>query len=571
MPTKITLAAPRASRTTLLYLHARLHSVAVLLVVAALLAAPAHGRLINDSAGNSAAELRQQLKSQLSADSTGSDDLNRQSVDSIVQSFYAERSFRPAWTTHAQQLELRQLPRLAELHGLTATEYQLPAVTREFADVAAVARLELQISRTVLTIATHLRYGKMEPAGKYTRLRVQYDDAARTEMLHSAAASESLLIYLNNLAPQDLLYRKLQHSLAGHRTMRDDGLESPRIKAGRTLEPGMRDTRVPQLRQRLGLEPVADDADLYDAPLAAAVARFQQRHRLQADGIVGPRTRRTLNISLSRRIAQLRVNLEWQRWARTPAGTDYLRVNIPHYTLQWVEDGRSQWSMRTQVGNKDRQTPVFRSVVNAISANPTWTIPPTIFREDILPLLQTDAAYLQQKGMYVVDRRGRPVDAGLIDWQTTTADEFPYRLRRGPGLGNALGSMKFMMPNPYLIYLHDTPAKHLFRQPTRATSSGCIRVEEPQQLAEFLVSMQKQRSQQRLVKAMSTNKTRYIGFDAPVPIIILYATIDLNDEGELIFADDIYHRDRQVLAVLNSTQAQQPDTLIASLGGRPGG
>ena len=248
---------------------------------------------------------------------------------------------------------------------------------------------------------------------------------------------------------------------------------------------------------------------------------------------------------------------------------DYLRVNIPHYTLTWVEQGTRVWSMRTQVGKRNRQTPVFKSAINAIMANPTWTVPPTIFREDILPQLQFDPDYLDGQGMYVVDQQGRPVDSSGIDWRQTTAEEFPFRLRARPGNNNALGKMKFLVPNPHLIYLHDTPAKHLFAQTNRAVSSGCIRVENPEQLAEFLVMRQSHHSRDRLEAAMNTDATRFIGLDQPVPIVVTYATIDLDDAGRLVFARDIYGKDAKVLAALDAPQTNSQKLLVAGLTPEP--
>lgn len=498
---------------------------------------------------------------QASTDKLSNDEL---STDKLLQEFYAQRDFRPVWSDPARQLEVAQLARLAELHGLNGDDYQLSRVVAVADEYSAAA--DVRVTQTVLLLATHLRYGKVDPTGTTPRARHSYDHDERLRLLEDASKAESLLTYLDNLAPHTLLYRRLQHSLARYRTMQSAGARWPWIKSGPTLTPGMRDAHLPVLRQRLGLQPApADDASLYDAELVAAVEAFQTSHRLESDGVLGPQTRRALNVSLDQRIDQLRVNLEWQRWSSTAEASDYLRVNIPHYTLQWIEGGARSWSMRTQVGNSDRQTPVFRSAVNAISANPEWTVPPTIFREDILPHLRDDPSYLQEKRMYVVDRRGRYVDASDINWRAISADEFPYRLRRKPGDGNALGRMKFLIPNPYLIYLHDTPAKHLFNEQRRATSSGCIRVEDPDRLADFLVSLQKQRSRSRLAAARNTDKPRFIGLDAPVPIIVLYATVDLNDNGELVFAEDIYQRDPEVLAILDSTPQRRADILVAAL------
>ncbi len=493
------------------------------------------------------------------------------SVAAVAQTFYASRANRPVWLEPRRLLELQQLSQLAELHGLNADDYHLTELSHAASLLlqtdryAELTRLDSSITQSVLRLAGHLRYGKIDPTGLQPKLRALPDSETLAALLRDATTAESLLTWLDNLAPDTLLYRRLQLSLARHRELLAERGAWPTIRHGRVLEPGMRDPRLPVLRQRLGLGPAAADKSVYDAELAAAIGAFQAGHGLQADGILGPRTIDALNIPLQQRIDQLRVNLEWQRWAAMPAGSTYLLVNIPLYTLHWIENGKRTLSMRTQVGKRSRQTPVFRSAVNAIMANPTWTVPPTIFREDILPKLQNDAAFLQAQGMYVVDKRGRTVASHNINWQQVEADEFPHRLRRKPGGDNALGRMKFLVPNPYLIYLHDTPARHLFARPARATSSGCIRVEDPDLLASLLADAQEKRINARLERAKQTDRQRFIGLQTPVPLVVLYATVDLNEDGRLIFATDVYGRDAEMIAALDATAPRATSLLIAAL------
>ncbi len=492
-------------------------------------------------------------------------------VATVTQAFYADRAYRPVWLEPRRLLELQQLSQLAELHGLNPDDYRLAELGSEANALlhterhAELARLDFLLTQSVLRLARHLRYGKVDPSGLQPKLGSSPDSATLAALLRDAAAAESLLTWLDNLSPDTLLYKRLQLSLARHRELLAEHRVWPTIQHGRVVEPGMRDPRLSALRQRLGLAAATHDQPVYDAELAAAVAAFQARHGLQADGILGPRTITALNVPLQQRIEQLRVNLEWQRWAAMPADSAYLRVNIPLYTLHWIENGNRTLSMRTQVGRSSRQTPAFRSSVNAIMANPSWTVPPTIFREDILPKLQSDASFLQAQGMYVVDNRGRTVASHNINWQQINADEFPHRLRRRPGGDNALGRMKFLVPNPYLIYLHDTPARHLFARPARATSSGCIRVEDPDLLAGLLADAQENRINARLERAKQTDRQRFIGLQTPVPLVVMYATIDLDEDGELIFAADIYGRDEKMLAVLDSIPPRATKLLMAAL------
>lgn len=494
-----------------------------------------------------------------------------------IAEFYRDRNYAPVWLDNIDVLHLAQLGRLAEMHGLRADDYATATLAAEISlrmeerNVAELARLDVLASRRIALLAVHLAHGKIDPRGKQVRLQAPPPSATIRQLLQDAARSESLLSSLDNLAPRTPLYRTLRLTLARERQLTARGAVQPLIAAGTTLEPGMVDARVPALRARLGVPPATANSsgdasnEVYDAELAAAVAAFQARHRLRADGLVGPATRRELNVSRAERIDQLRVNLDWQRWLAPQLESDYLYINIPHFMLYKIESGERVAAMRTQVGKRSRQTPVLSSTVDAIMANPSWTVPPTIFREDILPQLRNDPGFLHARGMRVIDSSGRTIDSSNIDWRQTSADNFPYRLRARPGDDNALGRMKFLIPNPYLIYLHDTPSRHLFTADNRALSSGCIRVEDPEALARWLVQRQQDPGDARLQAALATDKTRFLGLDQPVPVVIAYATVDLDADGELVFAADIYGKDAAALAVLDEVPPLAKPLLVATL------
>ena len=383
-------------------------------------------------------------------------------------------------------------------------------------------------------------------------------------LLQAAERSESLFGYLDSLPPDTTVYRAIQVSLAQHRNLLRNGIEWPRLDAGDTLEPGMTDPRVAVLRARLGV-PVIDsrtDANFYDENLALAVADFQSRHALEDDSLVGKATVRALNVSIVDRIDQLRVNLEWQRWAAMPEHDEYLLVNVAQFAIHLVNNDERVWSTRTQVGRYKRQTPMFKSELNSMVANPSWTVPPGIFRKDVLPAVQADPEYLTRKQMRVIDAAGRTVDGASIDWQATTAATFPYRLRAKPGRTNALGKIKFQMPNPYMIYLHDTPSRNLFNKDVRAFSSGCIRLEQPAELAQLILDRQQNVSAERFNAALDSRRTRHVDLDAPMPIVVMYGTVDLDASGQLVFARDIYRKDSKVLMALNAADPDERDTIL---------
>jgi murein L,D-transpeptidase YcbB/YkuD len=499
---------------------------------------------------------------------TRTDTASEKSADTAaIQQFYAARDYAPAWLEFRHLADLARLSELAHSHGLNPSTYRLT----ELADYAGqlgtesrpadLAELDLRITATVAQLASHLRDGKIDLAT--TRLRVRSDaSAAISPLLTDAANAESLRNHLDGLAPNTTLYRKLRWSLAWHRALLTQHIVHPYMPRGRVLQIGMRDPRVLLLRVRLGQTGPTADGQRYDDDISAAVAKFQQQHLLDADGMLGQQTIDALNVSVAERIDQLRVNLEWQRWAAMPEHDEYLLVNVAHYTLHKIERDQRTWSMRTQVGKRKRPTPTFKAEITAIMANPSWTVPPTIFREDILPKLQADPGYLQRKRMQIVDRSGRAIDSSTFNWQKTTAANFPYRLREGPGRTNALGRVKFLMPNPHLIYLHDTPSKRLFDRDARAFSSGCIRLQEPEKLAEFLIARQSGDGQARLKSALDGKRSRYIGLDQPIPIVVMYGTADLDADGELILARDLYGKDARVLAALDKNSEPENERIV---------
>jgi murein L,D-transpeptidase YcbB/YkuD len=253
---------------------------------------------------------------------------------------------------------------------------------------------------------------------------------------------------------------------------------------GPALRPGTTDARVPALAARLAItrdldldrDALAAASTRYEEPLVAAVRAFQARHGLAADGVVGAATRAALNVPAARRVEQLRANLERARWVFYDPESEFLVVNIASFQLYHVRRGEIVWRTRVQVGRPYRQTPVFRAELTYLVFNPTWTVPPTIFREDILPELRRDPGYLAARHIEVIDAAGKRVDPQTVDW---SGRSFPYRLVQTPGADNALGRLKFMFPNEYSVYLHDTPSRDLFERSSRAFSSGCIRVENP--------------------------------------------------------------------------------------------
>ena len=309
---------------------------------------------------------------------------------------------------------------------------------------------------------------------------------------------------------------------------------------------------MPALAQRLtseGYLPAQTtlDDDLYGAALVAAVRLFQQQHGLQADGVVGAATLEALNVSPAQRLAQLRLNLERWRWLAGDLPGSGVLVNVAAAQLAYYQNFVPVWQTRTQVGRAARPTPLLKSQITRLTLNPTWTVPPTILREDKLPEIRRDLAFLDKHNLRVLDREGHVLDANSIDWNNPGS----IQLRQDAGARNPLGQVALRFPNPFSVYLHDTPSQQLFGKGPRAFSSGCVRVEAVMQLVDLLLTPAER---ERMQSLLASGRTHEFRLSTPLPIILGYWTAEVDGAGQLLYAPDIYARDPALLAALERAQ-----------------
>jgi murein L,D-transpeptidase YcbB/YkuD len=269
---------------------------------------------------------------------------------------------------------------------------------------------------------------------------------------------------------------------------------------------------------------------------------------------VGPETLRALNVSARDRVDQVRVNLERARWVLHDLGDEFVIVNIAGLSAFLVRDREPVWSTRVVVGHPFRKTPVFKAEISYLVINPTWTVPPTILREDKLPAILQDPDYLVSNNMEIRDVAGQIVDPGGIDWEEAVKTVFPYQIVQKPGPDNALGQIKFIFPNEYFVYLHDTPNRELFEKTVRTFSSGCIRLENPFDLAERLLSGEDIWNRQALDEAVASGETRNVMLQHKMPIIVMYWTVQPSDTVGVRFFPDVYDRDSDVLRALDAAR-----------------
>jgi murein L,D-transpeptidase YcbB/YkuD len=306
-------------------------------------------------------------------------------------------------------------------------------------------------------------------------------------------------------------------------------------------------------------ETVVVDSTLYDSLLVEAVKSFQSRHGLDIDGRLGPKTVAAMNVPVSERIDQIRLNLERWRWLPQNFGDKYIIVNIANFELDVYENNESVMDMRIIAGKTYRRTPVFSDQITYIVFSPYWNIPGNIAAKDILPMVGKDIEYLDRMKIKVFSGYGsdlKEIDPAEIDWQNSADFNKKYWLRQEPGRSNLLGGAKFMFPNRFNVYLHDTPARELFGKTSRDFSSGCIRIEKPEELAIYLLKNEPKWTPEKIREAMKKGTEQTALLSSPVPVYILYWTAWIGDNGLINFSDDIYKRDRALLKALD----EKPDS-----------
>lgn len=493
---------------------------------------------------------------------------------SMLAQLYRKAGYRPLWEHQENVATLLQWIERSREEGLKPDDYHWKVLreleTARPSSAAAQVERELLLTDALLLLGMHLSTGKTDAAELYKEwnYEVDYTGAASAQAILGHLDQVSLGRLLEEQLPDGEIYQGLRQALERLRSLQARG-GWPAVPEGPTLHPGDRSPRVEILRRRLlasgDLDSSSGDPQLYDDAVAEAVTRFQKRHLLEADGLVGKGTLEALNVSVASRIEQVRVNLERLRWVSHGIPDTFYGVDLAGFILFRGEE----WTSPVQVGDAYNQTPVFHDLIRIVEINPTWTVPMSITRRELAPeLLQDPLGYLERKNMELLQAAdGTPVDPVTVDWSSISAERFPYVLRQRPGPDNALGRIKFLFPNEYAVYLHDTPSKALFSRIRRAFSHGCIRVGKPLELAEQLLRPNgPEWTQRRIQEVIDSGETQRIRLEQPVPVLILYLTAVADGEGVgglVEFRPDIYGRDQRVLEALNGPVKEKGGKLLA--------
>jgi murein L,D-transpeptidase YcbB/YkuD len=496
---------------------------------------------------------------------------------SVIRDFYERRSFRPAWTADDGPLPhvepFLQAVRQADQEGLRPADYHLFNIQEALKEIQPglahggpldperLADLDLVLTDAFLVYASHLLAGRLNPVTIHPEWHVKGQNVDVVAVLESALETGQMEKVLRGLSPAHPGYLELRQALASYRTIAREG-GWPIVPAGPKMRRGDIGARVRLLRKRLAVtgDLVASqegDQQLFDSALDQAVRRFQARCGLDVDGVVGRLTLAALNVPADERVRQIEVNMERWRWLPEDLGRRFLLVNIAAFRLEVMENDRAVMTMRVIVGKRYQHTPVFIATMTYLVFNPYWNVPRSIAVKEIIPLIAKDPGYLARNHLKVFERVGserKEVEPEMLDRsKLMTAEHFPYSLRQEAGPWNALGRVKFMFPNAFNVYLHDTPERGLFARTVRGLSHGCIRIEKPIELAEYLLRDAPRWTKDAILAAIDTSVDRTVPLPQPIPVYILYWTAWVDQNGSVQFRNDIYERDLPLRAALDAS------------------
>ncbi|MDQ2656534.1 MAG: L,D-transpeptidase family protein [Bacteroidota bacterium] len=481
--------------------------------------------------------------------------------------FYRAHEYKRAWLSKRKPEKIFKAfvdeVKESTRYGFAPDDYQIDALEKAVDSLfdnrkrtaSDLSSLDIRITASFFLFTTHLLEGRVRYPGAreflWQRGMPLENDIA---LLLKMGSASHLRKELEDLHPKDPQYKRLQRALKEYRELaKADSF--PPLPEALTLKPGGVNTAIPLLRKKLRLtDHIArgnDTLTRYDDDLVKAVREFQERHGLEASGRINAETVRFLNVSMENKADVIALNLERLRWLPHLQGKEEeIVINVPEYVLRVYHNGREKMKMRVVLGTQYTPTPVFHDTLKYIVFSPTWSVPKSIFEKEFLPRLQDDPAVFNPE-RFRFYRDGKEVDPLSEQWNDEDLDTNSYKVVENPGEENSLGSVKFIMPNDFSIYLHDTPADKLFKRDERALSHGCIRLEKPAEFAEYLLSDQKGWNREKIEDAMYNNtKPLQVDLTRPYPVYIVYRTTWVDEDGNINFRDDVYGHDQRHLAHL---------------------
>jgi len=490
--------------------------------------------------------------------------------------FYGRRIYKPAWVSDQGPLDSAedQLKMIREVdrEGLRREDYHLVKLETILAQIRAdrerqilpdprrLVDLDLLLTDSFLILGSHLLTGRVDPKTVDPQWHINPRAGDLSLILEQALASVQIGAALRTLIPDHAGYQRLRRELARYRVISARG-GWPMISEGPNLKQGDSSAAVSILQRRLAAEGYLENylpekESYFDDRLDRALRKFQLQNGLEVDGILGAHTRKALNMTVDDRIRQIIANMERWRWLTHDLGSRYILVNIAGFYLEVIDDGRLQMSMKVVVGKPYRRTPVFTATMTYLVFHPFWHVPARIASEELLPKIKRDAAFLGREKIRVFEGWGAEaieINPAEVDWQKITAADFKFHFSQDPGPQNALGRTKFMLPNPFDVYLHDTPARELFGKTQRAFSHGCIRIEKPLELAAYLLKNDPNWPHEKIRRTLtgSVMPEQTVKLPEPIKVHVIYWTVWLGADDQIYFSADIYDRDKILEAALD--------------------
>lgn len=468
-----------------------------------------------------------------------------------IAAFYNKNEFTPIWIENELPTQKARnvvnILRNAAEHGLNPDDYNSEALFQKLGarNADTLVDLETQLSRSVVAYAQHLNAGRLDPQAVNREIVVFPEVVASGKILEKLSATKHIQAYLRLLAPHTPRYERLRTALGNFKTLAQNGGWTL-IAEGEVLKPGMTNPRVTTLRARMiedgNLDKSQTAGEVYDDAVVAAVKKFQERHGLEPDGVIGPQTIAQLNVPVADRIRTMELNLERRRWMQNDYGRYYVFANLADQVIKLVRDEKTLHAELIQVGQPYHRTPVFSDVMDYVELNPFWNVPYSIATKEYLPKLKSNPGLLNSQNIRVL-KGGKIISTFSVPWTSYSRRHFPVRLRQDSGPRNALGRVKFMFPNKFNVYIHDTPSKSKFNKASRYFSHGCLRLKDPLTMAEQILGAQGW-SRKKIDGVVRSGKRTVVKLKEKIPVHITYLTSWVNKDGSVHFRRDIYGRDK---------------------------
>ena len=509
------------------------------------------GRMFGSGAGENIDISSEEISGKL--ENMGSQLMNKEKL----KDFYNNRSNSAVWSDGRLRRNFYKELKKSTEEGLSFQDYhgsELEGFMEDPGNLSAAekATMEILLTDAFFEYGSHLYHGKLDPESMYEIWGVERKQKDLQKILQDAAEKGNIEDAITDLKPKHQVYSELKKALKEYEKLKEEESSIKKIPEGELIKPGEKDERIAAIAARLKKlnfleEDYTSKENLYDEKLQDAVNKFQHKKGLQTDAILGNSTIRELNMSPEDRYLQILANLERWRWYPRDLGEHYILINIPAYELTVVKDGNTVREHKVIAGTKERPTPIFSDSLQYIVLNPEWNIPSTIKNEDVIPAASKNPDYLSSRNMSVLSPDGEAIDPSTINWSGDEVQSYRFVQESGPS--NPLGRVKIIYPNDYAIYLHDTPSKNLFKQNERAESSGCVRVQNVLDLANYVLKDQEDWDMERINEVIASGETTQVPVKSPIRVHHFYWTA-WRDNGNTVFTEDVYELDNEIYTAL---------------------